>query len=426
MVKDVFVSPFYLMFPMGIGYFLLSIAGGKSAFDEEFDLKGQVVLSSLLGTVIITYSFYFLETINYLKAQMDMTFWVFKLCSLIGLLRFVGIKRRNRGEVAAYRNTFFYVLAIALVAGISYYIKFIHFSKFPLMDVFQNVHFMKGGHEFSKFGILNLNTADSYMPTLQIMWGIFHRYYSFDLFAANILFLFPIFIFHILALFSFLESILYSRLSVWLCTLFLLSVSGFGLSLSLNEQLTCLVLVLMGTFVRRCLKHEMMRDVLVEGIAWLLGFGLAYFISQRGYVTSGLALAITMSAIFMTSRIKPEWGRPALIFLFLIVAPAYHRAALMFLPLAIFFGITIYLVMVFFNHKSTSVFMYQGVRTLSKWYFIIVSTVFLICYFSFYLNVLHFDADYFRSIPYKIFSFIFQKKLKGGPTGSGGGFMAVI
>ena len=183
---DIFVTPFYVIFPVGLGCLLIAIVGGREEFQKKVTRDGQVVLGSIIGIVLITYTFYFLEQYGYLKSFIAPVFFTFKALSLIGVLLFFGGLPK-----APTKMPWSYVSLAALVASLSFYLKFVHFSDFPLMDVFQNVHFMKGGHELARFGILNRETANSYMPTLQVFWGLFHKYYGFNLFAANTYFIVP-------------------------------------------------------------------------------------------------------------------------------------------------------------------------------------------------------------------------------------------
>lgn len=62
---------------------------------------------------------------------------------------------------------------------------FIVYTNYPLRDIFQDIHFYKGALEFSRDSVLNLNTANSYIPIFQSVFGLSHKLVHYDMITMS-------------------------------------------------------------------------------------------------------------------------------------------------------------------------------------------------------------------------------------------------
>ena len=106
---------------------------------------------------------------------------VIVLLSLIGFYRMRKIMEIN-DSVKSFCKTTIILLPLFLIV---YYFSHIHFSSFPLRDVFMEVHFIKGAFELSKYLILNPETGNTYFPLFQVHFGVMNHFYAYNLFNSH-------------------------------------------------------------------------------------------------------------------------------------------------------------------------------------------------------------------------------------------------
>ncbi len=177
---DVAVAPLFLLIPVGWGLAYLSVCGHRWRI-PEFSLPHLYLSAFLLGVVARTLAYQVLERSGWLQALYGLTFPLDLCLACYGWFRWresTSFRNRSRQEWWLLGG----ILSLALVLYSFYYVKF---TQFPLRDVFQETHFMKGAIELARFHILNPYTADSYIPMLQVQLGTLHGWYGYDLLISQ-------------------------------------------------------------------------------------------------------------------------------------------------------------------------------------------------------------------------------------------------
>ena len=130
-------------------------------------------LVTLFGYVVITRVFEAAEEFYVLRQNLTLVTALTIISSVVGL---IGLRHwRPRFRV---RLSTAVIVAAAIVPAFIY--TFFILSHFPLTDLFQEVHTMKGAEELARFGVLNQLVANSYIPVKQVMNGILIKAFGYD------------------------------------------------------------------------------------------------------------------------------------------------------------------------------------------------------------------------------------------------------
>lgn len=179
-VTDVAVAPLFLLVPVGWGLAYLSVCGHRWRM-PEFSLPYLYLSAFLFGVVARTLVYQVFERSGWLQTLYGIMFPLDLFLSWWGWIRWresMSFRPRSPQEWWLVGG----LLSLVLVLYSFYYLKF---TQFPLRDIFQETHFMKGAVELARFHILNPYTADSYIPMLQVQLGMLHGWYGFDLLISQ-------------------------------------------------------------------------------------------------------------------------------------------------------------------------------------------------------------------------------------------------
>ena len=177
-LKDILVAPMYFVMPAGIGLFLISLNGLHARLAATYS-RPQLVLSSVfLGLISVTLLYQELERTRLLLPAFPYLYPALLPLSLVGYYRCRKLISVNREAAIRVVRALSWLLP---VAAVSYYFVFIHFSSYPLHDVFQRTLFMKMALELSRTGIFNVYISGSYPPIIGVMLAHLHHFYGFDL-----------------------------------------------------------------------------------------------------------------------------------------------------------------------------------------------------------------------------------------------------
>lgn len=180
-VAALIASVYVLIIPAGIGLVILSNAS-KRLREEAASMIQHVLLAWLIGLLLIIYAYIAIERYG-LTIQLSLPAFVllFAVGSL-GLAINLPLLKGVWSEINTHRETFF----IALIATFVHYIATtLIYSDYPVMDLFQRVHFHEGALAFAKHGILNPLIANSYIPLQQVILGLLAKFANIDLLNAE-------------------------------------------------------------------------------------------------------------------------------------------------------------------------------------------------------------------------------------------------
>jgi len=234
-IKDIFIAPLFYLIPTGIGLLILSLFKTHEKFLSFMTRMQLILCASFLGFVFIPL-FYISIGNEKLTGLFCFLYPLLNLLSLHGFYNTMGILYFK--NVSKYYLNIFVTLFLVYLPV--YYFHFMHFSRFPLRDLYQDIHFMKGAMELSKYYFLNLSTAHTYLPLIQVHTGLLNHFYGCDL--INLHWILPLFsfFFHSLCLYCFYNVFIKDRYNLMLIlvfsTIFLdfFTISNYQFTISLS------------------------------------------------------------------------------------------------------------------------------------------------------------------------------------------------
>jgi len=368
-IRDVFVTPLYFVLPTGFGLLLLSAMPALDRVKSRLTIGQLLFCAFVIGSVLITILFQSLEKANLLKNGFMPLFALIKVASLAGFLLF----RRNQISGPKFRNVAFDFVLVSPIILFNYWIKYFVFGQYPLRDIFQETHFMKGAVELSRFQILNPHTADSYIPIVQVLLGLFHHFYSYDL--INSQWILPVFfsVFHFAVFYEVIGAFglgdFARRIGLALGMTFL----GFFTLTNgdLAQQLSLIVLATLVMWAGEGVKvHRWLLIAVVGGLVTVLPF---YVSKQMGLdATWGVGMVVIIGLWGMTGGwMSADW---AVLGMLMAVAPFVHRGSLLFVCIALV-GYVGYMLIRREGSREMMIYKTYGVAVLGVLAFIVVTEV---------------------------------------------------
>lgn len=180
-LKDVMVAPLFVLVPLGLGLSMTRLCLG-SLFERRAVARLPVLLISLfVGFTGQTIVYQQLERFDVLQ-RIYPVLYPLALC----VAAFSFYQRKELFRIASSKSDWLANLTIITpLVALAYTFNFLKFSQYPLRDIFQETHFMKGAMELARFHFLNPFTADSYIPLLQVHLGLLQDWYGYDLLASQ-------------------------------------------------------------------------------------------------------------------------------------------------------------------------------------------------------------------------------------------------
>ena len=195
---------------------------------------------------------------------------------------------------------------------------------------------MKGALEFSKYNILNIATGDTYMPILQVASGLLHRFYGFDLINGQWILPAYLCVFISLCYYCFLSSFISDRLTLNVSMGFAVGLVSICFSMTNNTFLTGLALVFFSMLVS--LNKDKSRAILLLAeLVVLAALSLIFYKLRKTPSFDGTILPYLL--VFLAFMLGVSYMNAvrilsyAVIVLVLFIAPPYHRAASLYMPL---------------------------------------------------------------------------------------------
>lgn len=332
-LKDILVAPLFFLVPTGIGLLVFSFLGTHRKL-LQFITKLQLSLcASFLGFLLISLIYVHLDNNDKLPGAFFLLYPAINLLSLFGFYNTRNILQPG-DKFKDHLITLAKLLPLFLVV---YYFYFIHFSSFPLRDIFMEAHFMKGALEFSRYYILNIATGDSYFALYQVHLGVLNHFYASDLINLHWILPFFLFLFQYFCYDCFYSSFINKKFVLYIA----LGLSVLCTSLMFttnNGYLLLLSLILFSVLVRKNKKQTKCIPVVIE----LLGLGVVSIISYLNGLTllhgekllPYLILYLLFMALFALLDFKKLLSL-TFVGLLLLIANPYHKVASLYIPLVL-------------------------------------------------------------------------------------------
>lgn len=334
-IKDIIVAPLYFIVPAGVGLFVLSMIGLDKIIKAGAARLQIVLLSAFLGIAIITLGFSELTKDG--QHELDIIVMILYTISAIGYIMANPLFKYDEHAKGLFKS----LVLIMPVWLISYYFYYWHFSPYPFRDIFMETHFMKGAEEFAKQGFINFATGNTYIPVLQVGWGLLKKYDNFNLLHGQ--WILPVYlsIFILLCINSFLESFIKDRLTLVLSMVGAAAFENYCFSNSNNALLTGLTLLFF-SLLANLNKDKQKSNLRVAMELFVMAILSVAFYKFRmiqsytfiGSIWSYLIFYIVVAIIFIRLGFD-NLTAYVIIILALFIAPQFHRAASLYMPLMV-------------------------------------------------------------------------------------------
>lgn len=332
-VKDIFIAPMFFLAPTGIGLVIFSLFDTHKKLLLTFTRLQLALCATFLGFLTISLVYAELNNRDLLAQAFPTLHPVIVLLSLIGFYRMREMMEINDSVKSFFRKTVIF-LPLFLIA---YYFTYIHFSSFPLRDIYMEVHLMKGAIELSKYFIVNPATGNTYFPLFQVHFGVLNYFYAYNLFNSHWISPFYLFFFQMLCYYCFYSSFIKDK--------FILNIA-LGLSIvttslmynTNNGYLLLLSLVLFSVLVSKNHGRSKALPVILE-LSAIGIFAIAAFLNRQipshsqtflPYLLWYLIFILSLS-YFNLIRLLPA----AFVLLLLLIAAPYHKATALYLPVVL-------------------------------------------------------------------------------------------
>lgn len=175
LVATLLAAPHFVLLPLGLGLFLMGVLSAR--VPATLTRMQVMLLGYLIGAFVLVQVYVLAERYGFLAGNATRIFTVVYVLSLFGYLRFRAVFVMDAPANQALR--LFILIALPLL-GFRYLTQIGDFAHFPILDLFQRVHFHKGALEFARFEILNPFVADSYIPFQQVHLGLLAKFFGFE------------------------------------------------------------------------------------------------------------------------------------------------------------------------------------------------------------------------------------------------------
>ncbi len=350
--KDVFVIPLYFIVPAGIGLLILSINNAHLRLQPWLTRPQLALGSAFIGLVAVTLLHQELERTRSLQSVFP---WLFPSIVALSLLGYYRGRQMLSIDAATWKGVVKTLLLLLPFAAFAYYFQYLYFSSYPLRDIFQETHFMKGAYELSRTQVLNPYITASYLPFIQVLLGQLNHFYGVDLLRADWVLPLYAYFFHLACYAVFFSSLLQDR-RAYRFALVLMTVLAPMFYVENMIMLESMLLVLFSILVRFSRGTDTpagFKSMLVL----LASLFVAYYF-YFDYILTPPATALNqppalftgmwaLAAIVFVAVLFQDSARiGAVAFLALLVVSAFgmHRGILLFMPMILLASLVYYLV----------------------------------------------------------------------------------
>ncbi len=331
-IKDALIAPLYFIVPTGVGLFILSLIGVKKIINSGATRLQVVLLATFLGFVIVVLSFVEL-TINRQQALTAFIYAIFYVISVIGY--FWARELLEFDERA--KNLFKTLLSVIPVLVGLYYFFYWYFSPYPLRDIFMETHFMKAAEEFSRWGYVNMAISDTIIPVYHVSYGLLNHFYGFNLMHGQWILPAYLSLFMTLCLYSFLSSFIKNRLTLAIALGSSVIFMNVCFSNSNNTFTTGIALLFFSFLVSSNENNgkgmvRVSAETFALTVLSVVFFKFRMIPSNTASILPYLMFYIVTLIIFINLGYVHITGY-ALSVLALMIAPQFHRAASLYMPL---------------------------------------------------------------------------------------------
>ncbi len=320
-------APLFILIPLGAGLFLLSILSTRAPLGLG---RAQIALLAYLsGALLMIQTYVLIERYSSISQHIDWISAGLYIMAVSGFFRQRHLFILNTSAHHTLRWVFY--ITVPLIT-IRYLGQISAYGDFPILDLYQRVHFHKGALEFSHFDTLNPFVADSYIPFQQVLLGLLNRYFNFDPLIGE--WYLPIIgdSLRIAGLYVIIQKLTSSRTALVLALALNLAISG--ISNPTNGELAEIgSLLLLSMLLSPAI--TMRRILLVIVIALITLFAAKTLF--------GLPVWISLIALVILSPLSWYWGQSssrllaiaAPIVITIISLFPYHRSTQLFIPLVL-------------------------------------------------------------------------------------------
>lgn len=337
-------SLYALLLPTGIGLlFLFNHIKQKTCLSSAY--MQHLLLCWLLGVIVIVYGYIALERYG-LTQYTNLLLGVHFSASATGL--FIAGKSIVPTWQQIKEHRMLLIIGIA-VTILHHFSSTLIYSDYPVMDLFQRVHFHTGAQEFAKYNTLNPLIANSYMPFQQVLLGLMAKGFKSDPIISE--WFLPVFFsaLHIGALYLVFKRLLFTKEQVILALGLALSI--LNVSNLTNGQVSQIAALLLLSMLigNECIKKAWpIKEVGLKLLVILAAFVL-YVATQRLSLANSLVL-FSLFILVSFFLYRKNLSAFTLLSLATYCILAFHRSGTLFL----LFTIVIWLLLSLFHSIKKS------------------------------------------------------------------------
>jgi len=165
-----FLAGLFYLLPAGVGLVVLPPAATMSSIGLR--KSEHVLLAYFVGLMVVTLMVVVRERNSSPEMRAELFDPVVLDYALLGVGTYGWIRAlREWRDLRGFDNFVRVAVWCSPLFVVPYTLTFLVFSRYPLTDLFQFTHIMKGAEEFAAFDRLNPFTADSYAPVIQPLLG---------------------------------------------------------------------------------------------------------------------------------------------------------------------------------------------------------------------------------------------------------------
>lgn len=339
-IKDLIVAPLYFVLPTGIGLLIFSLSGTHRKLADRVGAGPLVLMGTFVGMVAVTLLYQDVERLWLLKIMFPYLYTALLVLSLMGYFRSRTLLTASDATLKSTAVTLAWLVPVALL---SYYLQYLKFSSFPLRDIFQETHFMKGAHELSRFQVLNPFITASYLSIIQVHQGLLNHFYNYNLLNSQWILPGYTYVFHLGCYAAFFSVLIREISGVRLALALATVISPMFLVVNM-AMLESMLLVFFAILIRLDGEKPAPRRALFTAFWLLLLFAIYYVYFNYPFVASPTSSsilspysgmwAVGLILFIMSYRLQQASIADSILLAFLAISMfAIHRGILLFLPM---------------------------------------------------------------------------------------------
>ena len=407
--RNLILSFQFIFIPIGI-VFLFSNWLNIEILIKKFNKIERIFLSFFFGHIFIILLYFFLDKLGILKSLYIYIYPFLFLSSYLGFYyarkKIIETKLLLLNRISQ-KNVYYIILASSITILVCYFINFSFFWDYPLINLYQEVHFLNAAQNLAyNKSIDNFNSASSF-PLLQIFFSNLIFFYNLDHIDFYINFKIPNYFINVLVVYCFFKNFIKDNRIIFCLILLFSMTSHLLLSSNPGDSVGIYSLFLINFFIKNTDSANSGLGFFSKSIFLIFIFILMILLRYLKIDFYNYFIIFLIAFFILVFFKRKIFNISTYLFFFLIILflVPYHRSAFLFVfcsILVIFLHLVIYNKNIF-NDLHKKLFFYVG---LVFGIYVFVDLGSLI-----YFNNNWFSFNFLNLIPTSVFELLANKKI---------------